>query len=78
MTEIEEIINISAGNPGVLDIMCQLIQNHPNNIILILTLFKKYNIQSADIWIIYKLCNKNIDDFICYPFDTYNQLLCLK
>lgn len=70
--EFEDIIiNLASGNPGALSVIDIIIKNYPSQLISILTLLTKNNIRGSDIWIIYKLCNKDINLFINYSFDTY-------
>ena len=77
MTEVlfQEMLYVSDGNPGAIDVMGNLFKNYPSCISSILTLLKINNIRGSDIWVIYKLCNKNIDNFIEYPFNTYKPTL---
>lgn len=67
----EDILHLVDGNPGAIEVMIKLMQNYPDKLASILTLLQTNNIRGMHIWIIYKLCNKNLDEFILYPFDTY-------
>jgi len=75
MTEIQiqEILYLSDGNTGAIVVMGNLLKKYPSLLSSIITLLKIHNIRGSDIWIIYKLCNNNIDDFIHYSFKTYKQ-----
>ena len=66
----DNILKLVDGNPGALEVMIKLVnyaQSHH-----VITLLQTNNIRGMHIWIIYKLCKKNIDEFIRYPFETYN------
>ena len=69
----EDILNLVNGNPGAIEVMIKL-QNYPDKLASILTLLQTNNIRGMHIWIIYKLCKKNLDEFILYPFDTYKSV----
>ena len=77
MTEFlfQEMLYLSDGNPGAIDVLGNLFKNYKSQISSILTLLKINNIRGSDIWVIYKLCNNNIDNFIEYPFNTYKPTL---
>ena len=70
---MQDILDLVDGNPGAMEVMIKLVQNHPDKMEL-LTLLQEKNITGVHIWIIYKLCKKNIDEFVVYPFDTYKSV----
>jgi hypothetical protein len=67
----EDILHVVEGNPGAMEVMVKLKLNYPEKLESLLTLLQTKNIRGMHIWMIYKLCNKNIDEFVLYPFDTY-------
>ena len=71
----KDILHLVDGNPGAIEVMQKLIQHYPNKLASLVMLLQIKNIRGMHIWIIYKLCKKNLDEFILYPFDTYNSTL---
>ena len=71
MTEMSEIIDIADGNPGALEVMARLMNNYRVHIPSLLVLLKENHIKGTDIWTIYKLCKRNLESFLSYPFETY-------
>jgi len=67
----KDILNVIDGNPGAMEVIIKLSQYYPDKLPSIVTLLQKANIRGMHIWMIYKLCKKNIDEFVLYPFDTY-------
>jgi len=67
----EAILHLVDGNPGAMEVMIKLMQYYPDSISSLITLLETNNIRGTHIWIIYKLCKKNLDEFVRYPFDTY-------
>ena len=67
---MEDILNVVDRNQGAIEVMIKLVRNYPNNLASVLTSLQTNNIRGMHIWIIYKLCKKNLDEFILYPFDT--------
>jgi hypothetical protein len=67
----EDIVNLVDGNYGAMEVIIKLMENYPDKLTSFLTLLQTKNIRGTHIWIIYKMCNKNIDKFVLYPFDTY-------
>jgi len=68
----EDIIDMVEGNPGAMQVMKELLEKHPKKFPLIVILLQIKKIRGSHIWIIYKLCNRNIDDFARYPFNIYD------
>ena len=66
-----DILELVDGNPGAIEVMNKLIQYYPDKLSLLLFMLQSKKIRGMDIWMIYKSCKKNIDEFIMYPFDTY-------
>jgi hypothetical protein len=71
----ENILHLVDGNPGAIEVMIKLARNYPDKLTSLLTLLQTNNIRGMHIWMIYKLCKKNIDEFVLYPFDTYTSAL---
>jgi hypothetical protein len=67
----QDILYLMDGNPGAMEVMIKLAQQYPDTLDSLLTLLQTKNIRGMHIWMIYKLCKKDIDEFILYPFDTY-------
>jgi hypothetical protein len=76
MTELQDIIDIADGNPGALEVMGRLLNKHRIQLTSLLPILQEHNIKGSDIWVIYKLCKKNLDQFVVYPFDTYTSKMC--
>ena len=76
MTEVQfqEMLYLVDGNAGAIDVMSNLLKKYPSSLTSLITLLQRNNIRGSNIWIIYKLCNKNLDDFIHYSFDTYKPI----
>lgn len=71
MSEVRDIIDITNGNPGALQVMYELMKRHESQLPVILKLLNTNGIRGSNIWSIYKLCNKNIDNFVKYILETY-------
>ena len=71
MSEVRDLVNIANGNPGALQVMYELMKHNETKLPMILTLLNTNGIKGSDIWIIYKLCNKNIDNFVKHILETY-------
>jgi hypothetical protein len=69
---LKNVLNLVDGNPGAIEVMIRVKENYPDKLASLLTLLQAKNIRGTHIWIIYKLCKKNIDEFMLYPFDTYD------
>ena len=70
---MDQLITLANGNPGALEVVAKLVQKYPDTYMTHAATLQVNNIRGADIWIIYKLCNKDIEKFINYKFDTYKR-----
>jgi hypothetical protein len=70
---IEKEIYLVDGNPGAIEVMNKLKRYYPDKLPVLLVVLQTKNIRGVDIWIIYKSCAKNIDEFVRYPFDIYKK-----
>ena len=68
---MDNIINLSCGNPGAMEVLAKVMQTNPDAFASCLNALQRNHIKGADIWIIYKLCKKDVQQFVEYPFDTY-------
>lgn len=76
MSLLQDIIDIADGNPGALEVMARIMKNFRNRLPSLLVVLKENHIRGTDIWVIYKLCKKDLDQFVVYPFDTYTSKMC--
>lgn len=60
----KDILSIVDGNPGAIEVMNKLIQKYPDKLDVLLASLQTKNIRGVDIWISYKSCAKNIDEFV--------------
>ena len=74
MSEVRDIIDITNSNPGALQVMYELMKRHESQLSVILKLLNANGIRGSNIWSIYKLCNKNIDNFLKYILETYKSV----
>jgi hypothetical protein len=67
----QNILHIVDGNPGAMEVIIKLVQQYPDKVESILSLLQVHHIRGSQIWMMYKSCNKNIDQFVAYPFASY-------
>jgi hypothetical protein len=67
----QDILHVVDGNPGAMEVMIKLVQQYPEKVELVLSLLKVHHIRGSHIWMIYKSCHKNIDQFVAYPFASF-------
>ncbi len=66
-----DILHLTEGNPGSIEVMIKLSENYPDKIASILSILQTHDIKGMHIWMIYKLCKKNMDEFVLFPFESY-------
>ena len=58
----QKIINLSAGNPGALTVLCELVNHDPILNIVTIAMIEALKIKGPSIWMLYKdVCGKKID-----------------